>query len=178
MHNFSKFVRSQINCMLVGYGNLFNLLVNIEKTSPKGFSTSKCDKGNQIFSKSLDLFEKLFGNFWDFFGIFLWFFFEKFFGGFFWEKFLKVILWEDFFERIFLGRNFFGGSLWEEFFVSVFLVWEKIREENKGQLVSVRLACEAVEMTWDDLKWLKMTWNNLKWLVITWHDLWPAWGPA
>ena len=40
-----------------------------EKTSPKGFSASKCDVGNWIFS-IFDFFEKLFGNSLDFFGIF------------------------------------------------------------------------------------------------------------
>ena len=59
------------------------------KTSPKGFSASKCDVGNWIFSK-LEIFEKLFGNCLDFFGIF---------GGFFWRIFLGGFFW----------RNFFGG---------------------------------------------------------------------
>ena len=36
-----------------------------EKTSPKGFSASKCDVGNWM---SQEFFEKLFGIFFDFFG--------------------------------------------------------------------------------------------------------------
>ena len=60
------------------------------KTSPKGFSASKCDIGNWIFSK-LGIFEKLFGIFLDFSGMFGGnvldfledFFGEDFFGGFF-----------------------------------------------------------------------------------------------
>ena len=107
---------------------------NETKTSPKGFSASKCDVGNWIFSKSwnflrkcLDIFWnlwgiffiflffwKLFGNFWNF--IFL-IFFSKFLGnfseGFFWEDFLGGFFWEDFFGRIFwedfFGRNSLGG---------------------------------------------------------------------
>ena len=46
------------------------------KTSPKGFSASKCDVGNWIFSKSKELFEKLLENF-----------LEDFLGGIFWEDF-------------------------------------------------------------------------------------------
>ena len=70
------------------------------KTSPKGFSASKFDVGNWIFSK-LGIFEKFFGNSFDFFGIL--------FGGFFGKIFFGGIFWEDFFERIF----------WEEFFVYI-----------------------------------------------------------
>ena len=53
------------------------------KTSPKGFSASKYDIGNWIFSKSKDFFEKLLGKFLDFGGNFL----EDFFGGIFLEEF-------------------------------------------------------------------------------------------
>ena len=64
-----------------------------KKTSPKGFSASKCDVGNWIFSKSKEFFEKLLGKFLDF--------------------------WEDFFGRIFFWKNFleevFGRNFWEEF---------------------------------------------------------------
>ena len=66
------------------------------KTSPKGFSASKCDLWNWIFSNL----------FWeDFFG-------RKFLGVFFRRIFLGGIFW---------GRNFTGELLgrifWEEFFV-------------------------------------------------------------
>ena len=67
----------------------------LKKTSPKGFSASKCDEGNWILSKSQKSFENFFGNFLDFLGNFL------------------GILQEDFFEGIYLeeffGRNFLGG---------------------------------------------------------------------
>ena len=84
-----------------------------QKTSPKGFSASKCNVGNGILSKSQEYFRKLFGNFLDFFGNFLNFneFFWKFLGnfskGFFWRNFLA-----KFFGRIF-GRIVFGVILLE-----------------------------------------------------------------
>ena len=69
-------------------------------TSPNEFSASKCDVGNWIFSKSSDFFEKLLGNFLDFFGGIFW---EEFFG----RNFLEGIFWKEFlgeiFVRIFLG---------------------------------------------------------------------------
>ena len=61
--------------------------------SPKGFSASKCDVGNWIFSKFKDFFEKLLGKFLDFVG--------EFFGGFFGRMFLGG----------FFGRNSSGGIL-------------------------------------------------------------------
>ena len=94
------------------------------ETSPKGFSASKCDVGNWIFSKSKDFFEKLLGNFLYFlegiFGEIFWrIFWEEFFGRIFREEFFRrnflgEICWEDFFGRIFLR-----GILWEEFFVYI-----------------------------------------------------------
>ena len=61
-----------------------------EETSPKGFSASKCDVGNWIFSKSKVCFEKLLGKFLDF----VWNFLEEFFlEEFFWRKFF----WKNFF---------------------------------------------------------------------------------
>ena len=59
----------------------------LKKTSPKGFSASKCDVGNWIFSKSWEFFEKLFGNFMDFLGSLLRIFGEFFgnFLGFVWD---------------------------------------------------------------------------------------------
>ena len=39
-------------------------------TSPKGFSASKCDVTNWMFSKSYEFFEKLFGNVWIFLDFF------------------------------------------------------------------------------------------------------------
>ena len=85
------------------------------KTSSKGFSAFKCDVGNWIFSQSWEFFEKLFGNFMDFFGSLLRIFWE-FLGGIFWEKCfgrnsLGGFFWEDFFGRIFFGRNSLGGIL-------------------------------------------------------------------
>ena len=41
-------------------------VIVLEKTSPKGFSASKCDVGNWIFSKFWEFFEKLILNFLDF----------------------------------------------------------------------------------------------------------------
>ena len=41
-----------------------------EKTSPKGFSASKCNVRNWMISKSKDFFEKLLGNFLDLLGEF------------------------------------------------------------------------------------------------------------
>jgi hypothetical protein len=87
-------------------------------TSPKGFSASKCDEGNWIFSKSYKFFENFF---WKYFGFF-WYFFGNFLGGFFWRNFLGGIFWEKFFGRIFLG-----GFFWEDFFGRIFLggfFWE------------------------------------------------------
>ena len=60
---------------------------SVEKTSPKGFSASKCDIGNWIFSK-LGIFEKLFGIFLDFWEEF----FETFWGIF--LESLKKILYQ------------------------------------------------------------------------------------
>ena len=57
------------------------------KTSPKGFSASKCDVGNWIFSKSWVFFEKVFGIL----GGFFWNLFVGFFVGFFGEEFFKRI---------------------------------------------------------------------------------------
>ena len=47
-----------------------SFLPKYEQTSPKGFSASKCDVGDWIFSKSYEFFENLFGNFLDFLGEF------------------------------------------------------------------------------------------------------------
>ena len=41
-------------------------------TSPKGFSASKCDVGNWIFSKSWEFFTNVLGVSWEFFGNSLW----------------------------------------------------------------------------------------------------------
>ena len=79
--------------------------IKVEKTSPKGFSASKCDEGNWIFSKSYDFFEKWFENFWIFFEIvlefILEFFWRIFWEDFFWWKFLGDIFWEDLYGRKF-----------------------------------------------------------------------------
>ena len=87
-----------------------------KETSPKGFSASKCDVWNWIFSKSWEFFEKLFGNVLDFVLEIL----VEFFGRNFWEEFLGGIFGEDFFGRIFwedfFGRIFLGGIFREEFF--------------------------------------------------------------
>ena len=65
----------------------FTVWLYSEKTSPKGFSASKCDIADWIFSK-LEIFEKF-----DFLGgIFL----EDFFGGFFYGGFS----WEELFVYI------------------------------------------------------------------------------
>ena len=77
------------------------------ETSPKGFSASKCDVGNWIFSKSKEFFEKLLGKFLDLRGIFGGLFERNFLGGIFGRNFLGGIFWEDFFGRVFLGL-FFG----------------------------------------------------------------------
>ena len=63
-------------------------LPKYKKTSPKGFSASKGDVGNWIFSKL--------GTFWELFWIFC-------------EDFFRRIFWEDFFGRTFLG-GFFGRN--------------------------------------------------------------------
>ena len=72
------------------------------KTSPKGFTASKCDVGNWIFSKS-----------WEFFGIFL------------------GILWECFWNSLGMFWEFFGNPLGilQEFFGDTFgILWEFFRE--------------------------------------------------
>ena len=82
-------------------GNFKNI-----KRSPKGFSASKCDSLNWIFSKSQKFFEKLFENFLDFSGEF----FVGFFVGDFLEEFFGRYFLGGFFQRIFLwgffGRNY------------------------------------------------------------------------
>ena len=88
-----------------------------KQTSPKGFSASKCDVGNWIFSKSKEFFEKLLGKILDLWGNFL----EDFLGGIFGRNF-----WEEFFGRNFFGRIFleevFGRNFWEKFLGGYF--WE------------------------------------------------------
>ena len=125
------------------------------QTSPKGFSASKCDVGNGIFSKSQDFLVKLFGNFGiflDSFGIFVWKFLGNFSKGFYCRNFLGTIFWEkffghNFFERIFrrifsedFFRGFFRrifleafleGIFWKEFFVYKFVCQDfGVMEEN------------------------------------------------
>ena len=80
------------------------------ETSPKGFSASKCDVWNWIYSK-LGIFEKLSGNFLNFFGIFWGFCF-----GFFLD-----FVWRNFVGRNFFGRIFSGGFFREDFFGRIFL---------------------------------------------------------
>ena len=89
------------------------------KTSPKGFSASKCVIENFIFSKSQEFFEKQYGNFlenfFEFFGFFFgifWNFLEFFgeflcniFGGIFLVEFFGGIFLENFFWEEFFGRN-------------------------------------------------------------------------
>ena len=88
------------------------------KASPKGFSASKCEVGNWIFSK-LGIFEKFFGFFLDFF----WGFF-----------------WRNFFERFFFGRifwrNILEGFFWEECFCQGFV---SMQMEGKFQPLEVRM---------------------------------------
>ena len=81
------------------------------KTSPKGFSASKCDVGNWMFSK-LGTFWEIFCKFFGFFQDFR-FFFRIFLGIFF-----GGIFREDLFGRIFLG-GFLGGFFGEEFFACI-----------------------------------------------------------
>ena len=105
-----KFIFRKIKTFFTLSNNLENLnlaiFVTSFKTSPKGFSASKCDEGNWIFSKK---FEKLFEIFWIFFWNFFGIFWEDFLGG----NFLEGMFWEDFFGRNFLGgifeRNLLGG---------------------------------------------------------------------
>ena len=67
------------------YKNQFLFNPKVERTSPKGFSASKCDTGSWEF---------LLGNF-----------LEDFFG----RNFLEGIVWEEFLGRIFL-EEFFGRN--------------------------------------------------------------------
>ena len=112
-----------------------------KKTSPKGFSASKCDVGNWIFSKSW----RILGDFWgilvgffgtslaillEFFRIFLeifWIFGGNFLVGFFLEEFF--------------GRYFLGGFFWEEFFGRNYLV-----EINKELMFLSRFCGNFVSM--------------------------------
>ena len=97
------------------------------KTSPKGFSASKCDIGNWIFSK-LGIFEKFLGNSLVFLGIFFLDFSWILFGGIFLEDFFWRIFLEDFFWRIFFGGIFFfysyslfcGAHLFKYFWFQIF----------------------------------------------------------
>ena len=72
----------------------FLSITYIVKTSPKGFSASKCDVGNWL--------EEYCGR--------------NFLGGIFWEEFFGRIFLKEFF-----GRNFSGGIFWEELFGRNFL---------------------------------------------------------
>ena len=64
------------------YPSIHSFLI-AKETSVKGFSASKCDVGNWIFSKSKDFFEKSVGKFLDFVG--------EFFGEFFWTHHLELL---------------------------------------------------------------------------------------
>ena len=72
--------------------------------------------GLQVRYRELDIFkirnffEKFFGNFLEFFGIFWGNFLDCF-----WRNFLERIFWENFFRRISWGEDFF----WEELFVYI-----------------------------------------------------------
>ena len=77
-----------------------------EKTSPKGFSASKCDVGNWIFSKS-----------WEFLGgNFLGYFFLRNF----WEEFFERIFLGEIFCEVYFGRNFLGGFFGRNFLGGIF----------------------------------------------------------
>ena len=80
----TAFFRNKITFL---HSNLsFKEIIGMEKstgTSPKGFSASKCDVGNWIFTK-LETFWEIVLMFWFFGGIF----WKNFFGGFFGEDFL------------------------------------------------------------------------------------------
>ena len=67
----------------------------------------------------IEIFEKLFRNSLDFFGIFWGDFLWDFFGIFFWRNFLDKSILEDCLGRIFLEGFFGGGFFWEEFFVYI-----------------------------------------------------------
>ena len=106
-----------------------------KKTSLKGFSASKCDVENWIFSKLGTFWEIclkffwIFSGFWgEFFGFFLDFFWMNFLGnlrriflwgcliflgGFFGEDFFRRIFWEDFFGRNSLFILLKSASLFE-----------------------------------------------------------------
>jgi hypothetical protein len=79
----------------------------LHKTSPKGFSASKCDVGNWIFSKSWNCLR----FFFFFIGGIFWGIFRGFIGGMVLENFLGGIFLEDFF-----GGICFGGIFLEELF--------------------------------------------------------------
>ena len=84
------------------------------KTSPKGFSASKCDVRNWIFSKFREIV-------WNFFGLLREFFSKNFLGGVFGKDIFGRNFWEDFFGRNFGVRNFLGVIFWELFFGRNFL---------------------------------------------------------
>ena len=98
-------------------------ICRITETSPKGFSASKCDVGNWIFSKSYEFFEILSGFFFDIWRIF------RIFFGFFWN------FWEDFLEGILCLHcylNMKGIDLFVKIlvFVKILSQWRR-KEEGK-----------------------------------------------
>ena len=142
-------------------------LVHKEITSPKGFSASKCDVGNWIFSKSLEFFEKLFGNFLSIFGEFP----GRFLGRNFWGE----IFWKDFFGRIFWEESFVyvGIDLFVKILVFVKILSQSTRkEEEEFQSLEVReqapshLIIVKIWVWWKELLWSQI---GLRW---TWWVKW------
>ena len=86
MHNF---VMDEVQFQLLSFESE-------KKTSPKGFSASKCDVGNWIFSKSWEFLGGIFGR--------------NFLKNFFWKKFFGSIFGRNFFGKLFLEKNY-----WEDF---------------------------------------------------------------
>ena len=89
------------------------------KTSPKGFSASKCNEGNWMFSKSLRNCLEIFWILWEHFlelfcnfGVnFLGFFLENSnFGMFMEEFFWGDLFWRNFFWEELILRNFLGET--------------------------------------------------------------------
>ena len=134
------------------FGNMFpsNNVLSV-LTSPKGFSASKCDVENWIFSKYWNFLGILLEFFWNFFGIF-WVFFWKFFGNFlgiFWEFFGNFlgIFWEFFVNSLGILWEFFGNSLW--------ILWEFF-ENSLGMYCWGFWMCEC----WFWVIWLNQRLND------------------
>ena len=121
------------NASFLGLNMKLGFILDVVKTSPKGFSASKCDVGNWIFQNLRNFFRNCLEIFLE---EFLW---QNFLGGIFERNFLRGFYWED----LFLGGLFFGRIVfWEDCFLGGFF-WEDFWEDSFGMnsLFTLELTC-------------------------------------